>query len=657
MRIPRPIATALVAVAVLVGAVTLTAATALAAFQKPVTEPATAITGNTALLHGKLNPEFPAKTNWLFDYGTEGSCTVGASQTVFEAPTEGITTNEARQSEVTGLIPHEIYTFCIAAVGFGPEGLEQTPGNPLTFETPGEAPVVEGLSASALKPTTATLEAQVNPEAESVPTCEFEYGKTAAANEFSAPCEQALPLEGHEPQHVSAAISELQVGTKYHYRLLVHNGTGAPTPTPEGEFSTVGQPTVTTGAAQSPTRTTIVLFGAVNPEGAQSTYQWEYISQAGYEAAIAESAANPYAEGNSTAPLRTTASFEPQSLGPIIAGELRPETTYHYALVASNEAGFTIGEDATFTTGTSTPPIVTTTGATVNGPNSATITGTLSTRGLQSSYGFQIGVEAGVYGPATGLGSIPAGAEGASVSYTLLNLVPGTTYHYRLVGTNEDGVQNGADQTFTIPAVTSPLSLPLVSPQIGSPAIAFPTVAANSGSAAKTPTKAQRLAKALKACKKKPKRLRAGCERRARKQYGRKAKKAASHAATAHAARTISLNETGRLHLTSHHSFTLNEMGSASGTITGTIYIHLHVVSTNHVTAEISIYPRGGSITGSASASYHPAGAFATFSGTMAVTRGTGSYSHAHGSGLSFSGTIQRSNDAVTVHVNGRITA
>jgi hypothetical protein len=131
---------------------------------------------------------------------------------------------------------------------------------------------------------------------------------------------------------------------------------------------------------------------------------------------------------------------------------------------------------------------------------------------------------------------------------------------------------------------------------------------------------------------------------------------AVSHAAGAHAARTISLNETGRLHLTSHRSFTLNESGSASGTISGTIYIHLHVVSTNHVTAEVSIFPRGGSITGSASASYHPSGALASFSGTMAVTRGTGSYSHAHGSGLSFTGTISRSNDAVTVHVSGRIS-
>ena len=130
----------------------------------------------------------------------------------------------------------------------------------------------------------------------------------------------------------------------------------------------------------------------------------------------------------------------------------------------------------------------------------------------------------------------------------------------------------------------------------------------------------------------------------------------AAQAARAHAARTVSLSDTAHLHLTSHHAFTLNEQGSASGTISGTIYIHLTVASTNRVSAEVSIYPSAGSITGRASASYHPSGAVATFDGTMSVLRGTGHYSGARGTGLSFTGTVQRSNDAVTVHVSGRMS-
>ena len=121
------------------------------------------------------------------------------------------------------------------------------------------------------------------------------------------------------------------------------------------------------------------------------------------------------------------------------------------------------------------------------------------------------------------------------------------------------------------------------------------------------------------------------------------------------AARTISLNERGSLHLTSHHGFHLNEQGTASGTIRGSIYIHLDVSSTNRVTAEVSIYPSNGSLTGYGTADYRSDGGQATFSGTMSISRGTGSYSHAHASGLSFSGTIQRVNDATTVRVSGNL--
>lgn len=126
--------------------------------------------------------------------------------------------------------------------------------------------------------------------------------------------------------------------------------------------------------------------------------------------------------------------------------------------------------------------------------------------------------------------------------------------------------------------------------------------------------------------------------------------------AAAHAARTFTLDETGSLHLTSKHGFLLNEQGTASGTVKGTIYVHLKIVSSKRVTAEVNIYPRGGSITGFGTAKYQREHTSANFSGSMAVERGTGSYDRAHGSGLSFSGTIRRSNEAVTVRVSGRVS-
>jgi hypothetical protein len=127
--------------------------------------------------------------------------------------------------------------------------------------------------------------------------------------------------------------------------------------------------------------------------------------------------------------------------------------------------------------------------------------------------------------------------------------------------------------------------------------------------------------------------------------------------ALARTARTVSLSETGRLHLTSKHNFTLNETGSATGTATGRIYVHLTAVSTSRVTAQINIYPRSGSISGHGAGSYRRSGATAEFSGAMSIDRGTGSFARIHGTGLSFSGTIAESHgDAITVRVSGRVS-
>jgi hypothetical protein len=124
----------------------------------------------------------------------------------------------------------------------------------------------------------------------------------------------------------------------------------------------------------------------------------------------------------------------------------------------------------------------------------------------------------------------------------------------------------------------------------------------------------------------------------------------------ARASRTLPLNESGRLHLTSKQGFTLNEQGSATGTITGAIYIHLHLTSTSKVTAEVSIYPSGGSLSGNGSAAYSVEGSVAAFTGTLSITRGSGKYANARASALRFTGTIQRRGDAVSVHVSGPLS-
>ncbi len=64
----------------------------------------------------------------------------------------------------------------------------------------------------------------------------------------------------------------------------------------------------------------------------------------------------------------------------------------------------------------------------------------------------------------------------------------------------------------------------------------------------------------------------------------------------------------------------------------------------------------GGSISGNATATYRRSGGTANFSGTLTITGGSGSYTHIHGSGLRFSGTINQSNDAITVQMSGTLS-
>ena len=84
-----------------------------------------------------------------------------------------------------------------------------------------------------------------------------------------------------------------------------------------------------------------------------------------------------------------------------------------------------------------------------------------------------------------------------------------------------DGTSDGQDMTFTTPNVPSPLPQPLTPPFLAVPAIAFPAGnQANTGTTvSKKLTRAERLAAALKSCRMRVKGKRAGCEKRARKQY------------------------------------------------------------------------------------------------------------------------------------------
>lgn len=129
---------------------------------------------------------------------------------------------------------------------------------------------------------------------------------------------------------------------------------------------------------------------------------------------------------------------------------------------------------------------------------------------------------------------------------------------------------------------------------------------------------------------------------------------AAAPRPTASMARALYLTESAGLHLVraNESTSTLVERGSGSGTFRAPLSAQL-TVAPEHVYASFTIYPRGGSITGSASARYIVKGSTGYYGGTLKITHGTGGYRHADGKNLGISGTIDRYSFALTVKAHG----
>jgi len=98
------------------------------------------------------------------------------------------------------------------------------------------------------------------------------------------------------------------------------------------------------------------------------------------------------------------------------------------------------------------PTVVTTAATSITGTG-ATLNGTINPNGLSSTYHFEWGTTA-AYGNNTSTNSAGSGSTAVTESVPISGLTGGTTYHFRIDGTNSDGTSNGNDMTFTPGAAT-----------------------------------------------------------------------------------------------------------------------------------------------------------------------------------------------------------
>ena len=330
-------------------------------------------------------------------------------------------------------------------------------------------------------------------------------------------------VEGQDIE-VSGEATGLQPGTEYTYCLVATNHSG----------ETSGQPvTFTTAGARRPEAPitevcggpalpgSFRFCGTLNPHASATT---------GYYFA--------YNIGQScTGANKTPASEEIEGQDIEVSGEavgLQPDTEYAYCLVATNPAGETLGQTLTFTTEPQRPAILSETTSAI-APTGATLEAQVNPDNQETGYSFQYGTDESL-GDATSLrGGNLAGGFGTQIVSASVGgaLSPSTTYYYRVIATNATGTADGAIRSFVTTAAAqqtptgdpapsegnngaAAATLPL-SPAPVTPTTALPAVTAVT--AAKPLTNSQKLEKAMKLCKRQPKRRRAACEKLARKKY------------------------------------------------------------------------------------------------------------------------------------------
>jgi hypothetical protein len=193
----------------------------------------------------------------------------------------------------------------------------------------GNDPTAITLAASAVTPTTATLNGTVNPNGIAT-TYHFEWGTTTSYGNSTTTTSAG---SGSSAVTVNAAISGLTSGTTYHFRLVAVNSDG----TSNGsDFTfTPGMATVTTTTASAITMSTATSGGNVTSDGGLSVTA---------RGVCWSTSANPTILGSHTTDASGTGTFTSSITG------LSSSTLYHYRAYATNSSGTVYGDDLTFTT-------------------------------------------------------------------------------------------------------------------------------------------------------------------------------------------------------------------------------------------------------------------------------------------------------------------
>jgi phosphodiesterase/alkaline phosphatase D-like protein len=377
------------------------------------------ITPTSARFWISINPRGSA-TSYLVDFGSTSPSEQSAGLFHVAAGNSAVTVTPS----VGFLSPNTLYYYRVRATNAAGTSVSGV----ATFTTAAayESPSIVTSAASALHATTettASFQADVTPNGSSA-TFAVDYGTTSALGQRTQPV--ALGV-ARTPVPASATLTGLTPGTLYYYRLRAANDGGLSvsdiaTFTTAADLSHLA-PSVGSSIAEVLSTSSVKLKASINPNGAATSYLFEY----GPSASLGQSTAAT-SIGSGTAALPASATLTGLSIG----------TVYYYRVTATSANGATLSDLGTFMTGPGNAPTVALTGHSGITSSSATVLASINPQGASSSFVVE-------YGLTTALGSsTPAADAGSgnafvSVSSTLSALLPGTRYYYRFSVTSTWG--------------------------------------------------------------------------------------------------------------------------------------------------------------------------------------------------------------------------
>lgn len=295
-------------------------------------------------------------------------------------------------------------------------------------------PEITGCAGVVETPVTELLSCTLTPHGEAL--AHFDYRKAGAPSFI-----ETAPRSVTSPGIFEEAAQHLQPASEYTFKLVAKSKAGTETsqevsfttpPAVEGVKPCVG----TAVEAESSTLggSTLETIGNV-----EANWRFEYGLSTGYGLATAEQAASSF-------PALVTAA---------VAG-LEPNAEYHCRLVAGDEYGTTTGQDGTFKT-SAVPPLAVGEPASLIAAHAATLVARVDPMHSATSFRFEYG-ETEAYGQQTPEETAGSGLGKSYVRQRIEHLDARTTYHFRVVATNEqDMTAFGPDELFTTGAEGMPV--------------------------------------------------------------------------------------------------------------------------------------------------------------------------------------------------------